>query len=486
MIFSELESLMSSRGVTSLADIARVLSTTPQAVSNWKARNQVPYHIVAKIKEGPSLSKVYDPTLYTTNNIYESPIIKTPLSLSTIIIGIIGQLKFIILTFITFLFITFIYIKFIKPPLYISSSSFILPSSNSKDSGGLTGLAEIARSYGVNVNQTIGSDMSSSPALLPELIMTRTFSKRILETPFYTKKHNKKLSLLAILVGGENVPNMNGDQLLQIGMANLQTMIKLQTGKTLISTLEVETFEPELAAEINRKILYELGEINKLYRFQNIDNTINYLENRISSVEVSLNKFEQDLKRFRETNRQITTSPALQLNQGRLITNVDIQKGIYLTLKQQLELARIDRLEESSALKIIDNPIIPLYPSNKNTVLSLLLSLLFCFLVTMPTAFINGYYLKTENDKRKKLIKINKILIKSVKNIFLDKTVLLSLSILLLVGLPFFITWESQSPIYFNRYSLKALIIIIFYIITMLGLGLFSIVKFFREKKATL
>jgi len=51
MNFSELEQLMSSRGVTSLADIARTLSTTPQAVSNWKSRNQVPHHIVAKISQ---------------------------------------------------------------------------------------------------------------------------------------------------------------------------------------------------------------------------------------------------------------------------------------------------------------------------------------------------------------------------------------------------------------------------------------------------
>ena len=40
---------MASIGVFSLAEIARKLNTTPQAVSNWKARNQVPYHIVAKV-----------------------------------------------------------------------------------------------------------------------------------------------------------------------------------------------------------------------------------------------------------------------------------------------------------------------------------------------------------------------------------------------------------------------------------------------------
>ena len=50
MTFFELEQIMHSMGVTSLAEIARTLETTPQAVSNWKARNKIPYHIVAKLE----------------------------------------------------------------------------------------------------------------------------------------------------------------------------------------------------------------------------------------------------------------------------------------------------------------------------------------------------------------------------------------------------------------------------------------------------
>ena len=49
MNFFEFENIMRTKGLTTLADIARELNTTPQAVSNWKSRNQVPYHIVAKI-----------------------------------------------------------------------------------------------------------------------------------------------------------------------------------------------------------------------------------------------------------------------------------------------------------------------------------------------------------------------------------------------------------------------------------------------------
>ena len=49
MKFDELEDFMISKGIGTLADIARALDTTPQAVSNWKSRDQVPHHIAYKI-----------------------------------------------------------------------------------------------------------------------------------------------------------------------------------------------------------------------------------------------------------------------------------------------------------------------------------------------------------------------------------------------------------------------------------------------------
>ena len=51
MKFEDFEKLMSQKGINSLAEIARLLETTPQAVSNWKSRNQVPNHIVIKVSQ---------------------------------------------------------------------------------------------------------------------------------------------------------------------------------------------------------------------------------------------------------------------------------------------------------------------------------------------------------------------------------------------------------------------------------------------------
>ena len=52
MKFSELQQQLKKEfGIDHLADIARELGVSPQAVSNWKARDRVPYKYVLKIRK---------------------------------------------------------------------------------------------------------------------------------------------------------------------------------------------------------------------------------------------------------------------------------------------------------------------------------------------------------------------------------------------------------------------------------------------------
>ena len=52
MKFSELQNLVKEKfGIDHLADIARELGVSPQAVSNWKSRDKVPYKYVLKIRK---------------------------------------------------------------------------------------------------------------------------------------------------------------------------------------------------------------------------------------------------------------------------------------------------------------------------------------------------------------------------------------------------------------------------------------------------
>ena len=52
MKFSEIQNLLEKRkSISKLADIAREFDVTPQVVSNWKARDHVPYRYVKQLRK---------------------------------------------------------------------------------------------------------------------------------------------------------------------------------------------------------------------------------------------------------------------------------------------------------------------------------------------------------------------------------------------------------------------------------------------------
>ena len=213
MKFIELESLMATKGINSLAEIARALDTTPQAVSNWKARDQVPYHIVAKVKEISFERKV---TVSKENMFNEDTI-----SISDILLTLAEQIKVILLVSFIFSLLTFTYVQFIEEDRYVSWAKLLLPESKDSSLGGLAGLAS---QFGVNVPSSAQADLSS-PSLIPVLLKSRTFSEKILEKKFYTDQFGIDLSLLSILTHGDSKPSFGKDTLVVLAVETLSKMI---------------------------------------------------------------------------------------------------------------------------------------------------------------------------------------------------------------------------------------------------------------------
>jgi len=484
MNFSELEKLMSSRGVVTLAEIARTLNTTPQAVSNWKARNQVPHRIAAKLSQlpptgnpqtsdGPPIhsSRI---THYASPSIYDEDTIS--LSLSDIFITFAEQLKVIILVPFVSVFLVFTYVQFIKQPLYISSATILLPENKPS----LSGLAGLASQFGVAVPQ--GADMDlSSPSLFPELVKSRMFSERMMEKSFYTERYEKELPLISILTYGESISSDKDEiKILSKAISIFQNMVSFRNEGSF-SIMSVESDDPKFARDVNNEVLAELQSLNYFFKSRNVNDKINFIENRIRAVEGDLTKSEQNLKSFLENNRQII-SPALQLEQERFNREVDIQKNIYLTLKQQLELAKIEEIQEASVVQVLDKPQIPLDPYNKNIVLSVLLAGVLGILLGVLFSFIRAYSNNADGKERKKLRRAKYLLKKKGKDILKDYRVSGIVGLILLFGLPFFLGHESQNPVFFGIYSVKLLVVNTVYVLTLL-LSLCLFIYLIRNKK---
>ena len=472
MNFSELEQLMSSRGVTTLADIARALSTTPQAVSNWKARNQVPYHIVANLNK-TSQSPAGNPQTSAGPPIYSSLVTshesqfyeENTISLSDILLTLAEQLKVIVLVPFITVFLTFTYVQFIQQPQYVSWATVLLPSSSGGNLGGLAGLAS---QFGVNVPTGASADLSS-PSLFPELLRSRTFAEKILDKKFYTKEFGKELSLLAILTHGDDPPEVGRDTLVTNALSSLEAILEFDQDPTsTFSVIKVTASEPLFAKALAEVTLAELEALNRFYKSQTVNEKTSFISNRIYSVENDLESSETRLKEFNERNRQIS-SPALQLEQERLARDLEIQKGIYLTLKQQLELAKIEEIQEASIVQILDKPQIAMGPSNKKLKLSVLLAGVLGISLGIMFGFIRSYLDNNDMEERKKLRRTKHFLKKKIKDLFKDRRIAGIVSGFMLIGLPLFLGYESKNPVFFGMYSAKLMIINTIYVLGLLS-----------------
>lgn len=157
------------------------------------------------------------------------------------------------------------------------------------------------------------------------------------------------------------------------------------TGLIKISTIFKD---PLIASEIanfigNQVELY----IQKENSAQSTKEKIFILE-RLAIVKNELEKSELELKEFKERNRGYEESPELFMIFSQFFREVEVKKEVYLTLQQQLELARIEEVKKSPILHILDHAVPPVKKSSPNRVLFLIIFALFGFMLsTLRTIF---------------------------------------------------------------------------------------------------
>ena len=153
--------------------------------------------------------------------------------------------------------------------------------------------------------------------------------------------------------------------------------------------------------EKKKFIVFHLFTVLKYTKYNDSKNTETrqFIEERLVSTEMELRESEETLKVFRERNRSILESPQLQLEQERLARDVAVLIGVFTTLKQQLETAKIEEVKESDYIVILDKPTKPIYASSpqkrKMTILAGLLGIGSGILLAFVIEYIKSINKKT-------------------------------------------------------------------------------------------
>ena len=208
MTFDELNELINKKfGTSKLSDIARELDVTPQVVSNWKSRNQVPYKYVKLLRHKISLIEKQN------NSIGIEDVIKSGMSnyelensgLSDLGILDAAQIiltfyekiklkKFIVLTSIIVLATISIFYYSSTDPEYVTKFT-ILPVGAESNS-----MMSLAASVGVKGITEKSTDGLFSSDLFPDIIRSRKLAKNLLGKELQISAYEKPQKLLNIKV----------------------------------------------------------------------------------------------------------------------------------------------------------------------------------------------------------------------------------------------------------------------------------------------
>ena len=405
MKFQQLIDIMKANKLEKLADIARELNVSPQALNNWKLRDQIPYKIGQQVKTNYSL----EPKLFndkSRKNIIEkssndfSPLNQNfqpyflnedNISLWEIITVLNENIRILIIVPSIIFILSLIYAFLIAVPIYTSSAT-IIPVNAESSMGNMAG---IASQFGFSVPMG-----GKGPKIsYPEVILSRTIAKKIIHRQFYTKKFESKKPLLHYIVDEKNDPKT----MEQIAIKSFRRLITVNEDiKTSIVTISAAAKEPKLASDILNSLIEELDEHLKKFNTEQAAKKRIFIEERIKDVNVDLVSAEEKLKQFRQANKKYSDSPSLLLSFERLLREVEVQKQLYITLKKEFELAYIEEVEDSDFFYVLDSPEEPLNRSKPKRKLIVILSSMFGLGLGLIGAFVKNWYLEQKKDNIRK------------------------------------------------------------------------------------
>ena len=314
-------------------------------------------------------------------------------SLTDIMLVLARHLKVIIITPTILCTLAIIYVLFFTKPIYTSTAKIMSSSSGSSTSQA----SGLAAQFGIN----IPTSESEPKWVYPEIIKSRTLARSMLKQKFDTNEFGPQKSLLQILTYGKESHQVGLDNLEIMAVNDFLAMIDISEDiKTAILTLSINASEPIFAAEVNQALIEELDTHQRKYNKTKTKDAKQFIKERIIDIEKELMTAEEDLKVFKDRNRRIENSPALQLEQQRLGREVAVLTGVFTTLKQQLETTKIEEVKESEYVIVIDAPEAPLHRSKPNKKLTVILAGILGVGIGLIFAFVREYVANTEKKRK--------------------------------------------------------------------------------------
>jgi len=248
---------------------------------------------------------------------------------------------------------------------YYESTITLYPAGELAEASSMLGdLQGIAESFGI-------SGLSGTPIYnIPDIINSRRLKKEIVLQNWESDLFASKVNLIQYweldkppLIDLGKIKSFILPKKISINPHYSQTVDAVEVLSELITVNEensglisvsVLMEEPQLASEIANFIAEYVVKFVKEEQQKQAGKNREFVESRLSVSKIDLNNSEENLTNFRKKHPLALDSPELQQDRGRLIRTIEVNQQVFITLRQQLEIAKIDELKERLLINILD------------------------------------------------------------------------------------------------------------------------------------
>jgi uncharacterized protein involved in exopolysaccharide biosynthesis len=285
-------------------------------------------------------------------------------------------------------------VALVVPPTYTSTTTFVPEVKNQTRLP--SAVAGLAGQLGLN---PLG-DPTQSPRFYASVVLSRELLEQALLSQYADPRSANpgadSASFLRIL----GIKGRDREDSLALGVRKAKALIDVSVDNaTNIVSLSVEGRYPTLTAAVANRLVTFLNDFNTEHRQSQARERRKFVEGRVTDAERQLRQDEGAVKDFYEHNRGWQEAPQLVYEEARLRRGVDISREVYLTLKREYETARIEEVNDTPVITVIDLAIPPRERSQPRRALWVFSALVLGAIVGAGWAVGAGYMERARREK---------------------------------------------------------------------------------------
>jgi uncharacterized protein involved in exopolysaccharide biosynthesis len=232
------------------------------------------------------------------------------------------------------------------------------------------------------------SDPIESPAFYAKVAESRPLLERTLTSRFPVPGSAMDSAALIDLI---RIPEGVALRRMEKGVKKLREYTEMKIDiKTSTLRLDVETRDARLSAAVANQMVGFLNDFNRNTRNLQARERRKFVEARTGEAQRDLEQAEDSLRNFLIRNRQYE-APPLQFERNRLERQVQMRQEVYSTLRREFEVARLEEINDTPVLTVIDPAIPPATRSSPARVRMVLVASLLGIGLGLGLAFLTEY-----------------------------------------------------------------------------------------------